>query len=99
MKFGLDAEQERVKEPIWNFLPGSDDNSDGMINFDGIPRCWCKSAVLGIANRSLTNTAIHSHRSKSKKMLEIRHTIWPQHHSSKVTCWQEWNRAPTIFKH
>ncbi len=31
MEFGPDAEKERVKEPIRNF-PGSDDNSDNMIN-------------------------------------------------------------------
>jgi hypothetical protein len=31
MEFGLNAEQERVKEPIRSFL-GSDDNSDAMIN-------------------------------------------------------------------
>lgn len=32
MAFGLDAEQECVKEPIRNFLAGSDDNSDTMVN-------------------------------------------------------------------
>jgi hypothetical protein len=31
MEFSLDAEQERMKEPIRSFL-GSDDNSDAMIN-------------------------------------------------------------------